>query len=504
MSGAYYPPPPGVTIDPLPGDRRDAYPPGVQPPPAGVTVDQPSTLAAESSVWRRLAGMQPGALIPSATPDQGAVWPVRHTPEGIAFDPYAGLSGMFLRGITSPGDVTRGSLPITGPTGGINPELTNRALDFAQSVSLTNPASMAGERGFGPPVRTGPPQVPSATMLKQAANDQYDQIRGGGPDILSQAITDRARQASTDLSRKFDRESAPNVFSTLDAMLDPQSSWTSMTSLMARRDRLGELAGKGGTEGEAARQALAQVDHMISTQLDPSNTRMGYGGPWAPLAPGEVAPAMARADANWGAAQRANTLSGELDTARTGFIEKGEGRRGNFDLYSRRAAEKVLETDKEVKSLSPAERAALDYVNVGNWLRNKASDIGTSFGQSGLSKAVSFLRGGIGGGVLGALWNGLTPETGLLAGATAVAAPWVGKVARSVADSGARSAISAADELMRTRSPMYQEYMASRGSPLFSREQAIQSILQPGLLGALEYPQATPPKVERRLPAGYI
>lgn len=509
MSGAYpyyQQPPPGVTVDPLPDERRRSY--VEEPPPQGVTVDPQSVRAPgpETSFWRRLAGMEQGPLIPPQTPDQGSLWPVRHTPQGMQFDPYAGLSGMFLRGITSPGDVSRGSVPTHTPTGQINPDLTNRGLDFAQSVSLTNPAAMAGERAFGPPVRTGPSATPSARMLKDTASDQFNDIRLRAPDVLSSTIADRARQTSADLSRTFDREAAGNVFSTLGAMLDPAATWTPMTSLLARRDRLKELAGKGGAEGAAASQALAQVNDLLSTQLGTNNTRPQYaGGPFAPMAPGEVAPALSRADANWGAAQRANQLTGDLQKARVGMVERGEGRRGNLDLNIRNAAERMLENEKQVKSLTPEELRAVEYIQAGNWLRNKASDLGTSFGQSGLSKAVASLRGGAGLGLLGTLIQGLTPEAAVPAAVGMVAGPWVGSVARSVADAGARRAVSAAEELMRRRSALAQEYLAGRTSPLFGREQAIQSILQPGLLGALEsYPEAAPPRIEQRLPPGYI
>lgn len=469
-------------------------------PPQQVT--DPNTIATLApSFGARLSGEQPGPLIPSPTQDQGRLLPLRDDPTGgITFDPYAGVLGSLLRGITAPGDVASGRVPIMGPGGGYNPDMVRRGIDTASIIGPVNPAVRAGTGPIPGETLTGlrMPNVtpPSATTLNQAADLGFTDVRLRGPDVLSSTIGDTARQTRQTMLPRFAEASAPQTYSALESMTNPVRSWTSMTDVLARRDALRDIAAKGGPDGQAAREAMGAIDNMISSRLDPTNTRSQYSGaPRAPMAPGEVAPALETARGNWGAAARSNELSGELDRATTGMVERAEGRAastysgGNLDNNIRASARSMLEQNKKIGGYSPEEISALEDIRDGNLTRNAARFLGNTFGgQGGIARLVSGATGGAAATALG-----LPPYVG------ALGLPAAGSMARAAANAGARGSVAAADALLRSRSPLYEEMLANaRPVAPIGREEAIGRAVLPGLLAPRREPLVPRP------PPGFI
>ena len=129
-------------------------------------------------------------LIPSRTPDQFNVLPMRKTgpPGQWDWDPQAGILGVLQRALTSPGDVARGTVPT--PYGG-NPEPSSdalsRATETATLMTGVSPSYMAGSRFGAPPVPQALPKPPTIAEIQAAADAGVNRAAPGKVPILTQA-----------------------------------------------------------------------------------------------------------------------------------------------------------------------------------------------------------------------------------------------------------------------------------------------------------------------------
>src|SRR5690606_31145109 len=162
-----------------------------------------------------------------------------------------------------------------------------------------------------------------------------------------------------------------------------------------------------------------------------------------------------RGRGNYAAAMRSNDLTGKLDRANTGILERAEVRAQaansgrNIDNTIRSKVASLLEKPKEVSGFSDPELAALNKVVEGGAGRNTARYIGNLLGGGGgIGQAGIGALGGAGGAAVAGI-------PGAAVGAIAPAA--VGAGAKAIANQLAKRSLNQVDELVRTRSPLYQE-----------------------------------------------
>jgi hypothetical protein len=414
--------------------------------------------------------------------------------------------GSILRGITTPADVLRGNIP-TPYSGGAQPsqDVMSRATETASLISPMSPSYRAGVRygtvtpladdawmpGWRGNLTATPIMPPTAREIKDAGSTQYNAVRGSNLETPSNLIGDVASQTQSQFGANFSAENAPKTFARLSMMSNPARSGSSMADLMAHYDELSRIIGTGGSDGLAARQARDNLQAYINN-LGSGNTR-AIPGTVPTMAAEDIAPTLATARGNTRAAMNANKVSGELDPAATGFIERAEGRSGTgrralSDQLADRAG-KILESNEQISALAPDEIAALRLVRDGTATQNILEWAGKRFGGlSPVSAVNTAAMSGAGFSGLGAkgVALGLVSQLG-------------GTVAKAVANAMARGNTRLAEELMRRNSPLAQGLLAEQRldfSPGIGRDQAVMRSLMPGLL--------TDPPPENRLPPGYI
>lgn len=427
----------------------------------------------------------------------GSFLPISRDAQGnIGFDSNTGIVGSLKRAFTLPGDVATGKVPIHTPEGQYNPELIQRSGELAALISPVNPAVRAGDRVIPGALKAGqrPIYPPSAPELKAAGEAGYDAARAAGLDISGNAVAEMARglQSGLQADRGVIAKTAPKTFAILDELANPpRGGVVTIPGLEAARRGLSDVALEGGTEGFAARRAVRGIDDFMSALNDRALAPSSSGATAA-----EVAATLRDARGNYAAAQRSNTLTGELDRATTGILERAQGRAEatysgrNLDNAIRQRVASLLERPADLSGFSDAEIAALEAVRKGTLPQNALRGLGNFLGGGGgLGQAVTAGMGAAGGGVLGG-------APGAVLGAAAPAA--TGVLAKLLENALAKRSLSGVDEMVRMNSPLFREMLTAQSpiAPAFGREEAILRTLLPGLLA--------PPQQEPRPSGGLL
>lgn len=378
-----------------------------------------------------------------------------------------GVLGAAKSGATLPGDVMAGKA---------SPDDTGRVLDLATMAMPVSPASRA---------MTATPEVTAIIGHKTPAVPTTRELAtAGAADINAAKASDLriAPEALSDFSRILQQKigvhpvDAQNTFAKLkDLEKPPAGSFVTPADLQALRGSLQDTAQNFNPnfakDQLAASRAIAELDGFLRN-LGAKDTVVGptTGEPAtraqlvARALEGKreadrVAGLFETGRGNYSAAMRSNDLTGELDKARTGLLERAEGRAHaansgwNIDNTIRSKAESILEKPKEISGLSSAELAAVERIHQGGKGRNLAREIGNR------------LAGG--GGVGSTLLTGATGAAGMAVGG------WPGAVvgaaiptgagvgAKAIANALAKKDIGSAAELMRKRSPLYEHRVAN-------------------------------------------
>lgn len=424
--------------------------------------------------------------VPPDTPVySGSILPFSRDAAGnTSFDTNAGILGMLKRSATLPGDVATGKVPIHAPgaPGGYNPELINRSIDLAAVMSPVNPAVRAGDRAIPGQLLAGqkPVYPPSAQELKAAASKGYDAARASGLEIRGGAVGELARTLEGDLVEKgIIGEHAPGTFAVISKIASPpEGGVATVANIESIRRAFGNVKGDNATDRFAAALAVRRLDDFLDS-LPAESVVAG-------TAPAEGAQAVSdilrNARGNYGAAQRSNDLTGTLDRANTGILERAETRAQatysgrNLDNTIRQRVASLLEKPKEVTGFSDAELEALREVVQGGPVRNAARKVGNFLGGGGgLGQAI------VGGGT-GFAASGGDPTTALLAGLAPVVA---GTAAKGLENTLAKRSLAQADALTRMNSPLFRELLAQQPGPDLDRNMAIlRAILMGGTASA--------------------
>jgi hypothetical protein len=362
----------------------------------------------------------------------GGFLPFSKDAEGnVSFDSNAGVVGAVKRSVMLPGDVMTGKVPMYGEDGRISDEVINRAGEAGMTLS---PGS-AGSRGvLNIPKGT---QAPSAEALKEGAKKGFNAVRDSGVTYKSDSVA----QFTGLLQQKLEQdgviaELAPKTFSILNQLRSPpEGSVAGIQGLIAARRALGR-AGKdftNPTEQFAAKQLQDGLDQFI-LDADPKSV---VSGP-ASLA----ARVQDEATQNYAAAKRSERLTGAGESAELRAAASNSGQ--NIDNAIRQRAAGIFLDPKKAAGYSAEELAAIKQVAEGTAGRNALRFVGNLLGGGGGLGAAMTGLGGAGAG-------SLVSPTAAVIGA---GAPLVGIASRALANRSTRKALSAADELTRSRSPM--------------------------------------------------
>lgn len=427
--------------------------PASQPPTSG-----PWDAFAGRGVIDKLTGRDGGERIQT--------WPERAV---------RGIAKSVMSGATLPHDVM---------TGEASPSDTGRVLDLAAMGTPVNPAIRAGDRavpGIVKAMGERPAAVPTTKELAEAGKADMNAFRESGLKVTGNSVGDLARSIQ---QRLYDEKGisaidAPATFAKLKELENaPSGAYATAANLKSLRDSLGNTAQNFNPQAAkdqlAASRAIAELDQFIPN-VAPKDVLAG-----SPAAAGAT---LERGRGNFAAAMRSNDINGSLDRATTGIMERAEGRAQaansgrNIDNTIRSKVEGVLEKPKELSGLTEPEIAALQSVVDGGAGRNTARYLGNMLGG--------------GGGMGQAMWGGAGAATGAVVGggpvgaAIGAAVPVVaGAGFKSIANALAKRDLRAVDEMMRKRSPMYEERVANQEAYVISPEKRA-ALARAALLDAL-------------------
>lgn len=413
----------------------------------GLSLEQQRALALARARRRRAIGQQAPEKV--TEPYSGSILPFSKDEQGnVRFDPKAGILGALLSGATLPGDVYAGRVDPQSEEG------LARTIDLATFASPMNPGVRAGDMAV-PGVKSAlvrrEMEPPTAEALKAASSAGYDAARDMGVHYSSDAVKKLVDEIRFQLGQDGIVEiGAPKTYRILDELgAPPEGSTAPLAGLEAARRAFQKSGGRdfaNPTDQEAARRVVGRLDDFMGSP-DPASV---VAGPAA--AAGET---VAAARGNYAAAKRSERLQGIEDSADLRAAAADSGL--NTENALRQRAVSLLQSPKDIAGYSPAERAAIEAVARGTAAANTLRFVGNLLGGGGGLGAVA---SGAVGGMAGSAFGG---PAGMVMGALS---PALGLGAKKVAAALARARLNAADEMVRRRSPLYEEMM--RGAPLES------------------------------------
>jgi len=384
--------------------------------------------------------------------DRGVLWPVSYDKGGNArFDPDAGLLGAVKRAVTLPGDVYKGRVDPNSP------EVVERAFDFASVFSPVGTAARVGEKaipGVLKSTRKAEVKAPTAEALKEASDMGYDRARGMGVDYASQAV----KTLADDMQRSLESEGilaelSPKTFKILERLQQPpEGSVASLDGLIAARRALNNAAGDftNKTEQMAAKRAIERLDEFLLGP-DPASV---VAGP-APAA----AKAIKDAQGNYAAAKRSEKITGAQERAELNAAVANSGL--NIDNQIRQRMRDIVANPKQARGYSQEELAEIEEIARGTLATNTSRYLGNLLGGGGGLGAVA---SGAAGAAGGASFGG--PE-GVLLGTLP---PLIGYGSKKLSGALVGRQVGALDEMVRQRSPLYEQLLSDAPMEVISPE----------------------------------
>lgn len=443
------------------------------PPPPGFVMQGGSDEAAPESFHRSLLlpvgkDLTTGEIQPAlprlitGIPDAVAGIPgaIANLPSA-AKNAVVGAYNGIVSGVTAPGDAMSGRLPVFGPDGNVSDEAIQRGFDFASIASPVNPGVRAGDTAFATFTHSTP-KAPTAEVLKEAADKGYKAAREMGVEYSSQSVADMAKRTQATLEADgFSDVTAPKTFATLQKLQNPpENSVATLSNVDAARRSFGKIGQDfaNPTDRAAGKRARGDVDVFL---VEPPEG--------AVLAGDGVQASRTIADArgNIAASKRSDTLTGIERSAELRAAASNSGANAANAIRQRTAS--LLENPKRLSGFNDAETALIERVARGDAPTN-------------LSRALGNFLGG-GGGLGATASTALTGAGAVLAtgnpyaGAAGLAAPVAGVAGKAISEALTRRALSAADEAVRMRSPLYQQ-MAKGSVPVASSAGANEAVIK--------------------------
>lgn len=318
----------------------------------------------------------------------------------------------------------------------------------ANLATLTAPVGDVRAAGAPGTMAIRDAAIPTSAELHAGASADYDAMRNLDVHYDPDHVASMAQGTMDALSNQgWSNETASKTHAVLSKLANPDSSAVSvpLNGLAQARTILGRIGqGADRSDAAAAKSAKNALDSFIANP-DPQAVLAG---------PADLASAyLQRANGDYAAAMRSNKINGIGDYAQ--FRTAGAHSGANLDNTLRQQLRPLFDprfTQRRLAGFTDPEKEALSGVVEGTPLRNS------------LRNASSYMGGGGGGvaaleGFEGArLGNEYAGPMGAVAGA---AVPIVGRGLRTAQNNMAQSALNKADELIRSRSPMYQERLAN-------------------------------------------
>lgn len=382
-----------------------------------------------------------GQTMPSEGIHRGTMLPmskVEATGENY-FDPDAGLLGVVKRAVMTPGDVAMGNLNPESPEG------IRRTAEMGMTFTPMGPGVRAAEAivpGSLKSLKMGTPKVPTIEELKAAASSGFTQARNLGVDYSADSLKSLGDDITRSLEAEgFFAETAPKTFSLLSRVKQPpEGSVASLDNFITLRKSLQKAAGdfSNPTEQAAASRVISAIDEFL-VAADPKSVVAGPAS--------SVPPIINDARGNYAAAKRSEDLSGAITQAEIDAAAANSGL--NLDNRTRQLLNSILKNDKRTRGYSKEELAVLERAVRGDFGANLARYVGNLFGGGGgLGSAMTSMFGSGAGYLLGGM-------PGAVAGAGAPAA--IGMTARKIGAGITQRAAKDLDEMLRMRSPLYEQ-----------------------------------------------
>lgn len=394
--------------------------------------------------WERFAQPAPAPEQPPSKAYKGSVLPFSVDEQGKArFDITAGLPAGMVKGVwdavTLPRDAMQGKFDPTSDEG------ISRLLNAGMLMSPVNPAVRAGDAAIPGPIRAmrkEMPAAPSAETLKQTASGQYDAARNMGVDYKAGSVVNMAgtTQRALEADGIFD-VTAPKTHAILARLQDaPPGSVASISNLESARRALSTLSAKDAdaTERMAAGRAVQALSKFVE-DADPANV---VAGPAA-----EAASLFKTARGNAGAQLRSDMLTGKQSAAELRAAAANSGQNVGNSVRQRLAD--ALIREKELRGFTPEEIAAVEGVVKGSPAANTTRALSNILGGGG---GLGSMAAGTVGGVVGSFLGG---PVGTAVGS--VGLPAVGWAAKRGSNNMTLKALQNVDEMVRSRSPLYEE-----------------------------------------------
>ena len=406
---------------------------------------------------------------PAAKPTySGGFLPFSKDETGVHFDSNAGLLGTIKRALSLPGDVYGGKVDP------LSDEAIGRSTDLAGIVSPVSPAARIGERMIPGPSRNltdarEKVPVPTSDQLLKAGGSQIDQAGNMGVDYSSDAVKRMAEAFRAQAERKGFRESqAPQSFDVIDALTKPPADSVAGFQDLVSARRSAQNAAQNFNNPPDSRVASALIERLdkFLEGSDPSSVVAG---------PSAAASDLYKAgNANYAAGKRSDFLNGREDLAALRAKASNSGR--NYDNSMRQRLIPLVDPERPSmgSGFSPSEKDAITRVIEGDMPRNAARTVANALGGGG--GVIPTAMGGAAGAAVGSTFG--SPVLGAALGGTVGAAP--GLLAKTVQNLLAKKAFNNIDEMVRMRSPLYEEALAA--SPRIAKDPAKQSALIRALL----------------------
>ncbi len=376
---------------------------------------------------------------PKEKPYKGGIIPFSKDENGdVSFDSDAGLLGPIKRTVMLPGQVLRGEIDHNSDEG------VARTMEAALMMSPMGVAQRAS--GSVPFAKSAyhavKKKAPTREALKAATDAGYKEARDMGMEYSPKAIAGWA----DDMARALDAdgriaENYPEVHSLLKKLRNPPQGARSVNleSIDAAYRELGRMA---GSPDRAKASAAAMVQRGLDdfhSGLDPSAVVAGSA------TPERAAKVLKDARGNAAAGFRSDRITGLEETVARRAAAANSGR--NTDNTIRQRLASLIESAKGSRGLTEAEEQAIDDIIIGRPSKNVARYFGNLMGGGGgLGQALMSAMGAGGGFAAGG-------GPGAVVGAAIPSA--LGAGARGIANTMSKRELSALDDLMRMRSPLY-------------------------------------------------
>lgn len=404
----------------------------------------------------------------SGGPQQrGMLLPITRDNTGVRFDINSGLTGVVKRAVQYPGQVMRGEIDPLSDEG------IQRNLEFSTIASPVNPGIRSGDKII-PGVSTAMKKdvkPPSAMALKEAADSGYDALRATGVDYSSASIKQLAETIKAELTQQgFIPENAKTTYRILDKLSSPpDNSVMGISGLETARSVFGKLAASSSDDVEKAASSI--VKRKLSEFIEKPPSQAVVAGP-----ANRAAQFATEARGNYAASRRSAAIQGVEDASALRAAAANSGQ--NTGNAIRQKLTTFLLNPKATQGFTPEELKAVEQIIRGTGSQNGMRWLGNVLGGGGgLGMGVTAGMGAAGGAAIGG-------PTGAAIGATVP--PMMGAGAKMYYNRLINKALTALDETVRSRSPLYQEML--RQTPAmpvstFPRTTATRGLLATGAAG---------------------